>query len=245
MSGLLVLASACQPVVEGHAPVTIFAASSLIDVVADLNQAFCARDLACRVAVQTAGSQTLRMQIEQGAKAALFASANHHHAQALAGQGLLGEPRLFARNRLVLISPKSAPVQWRDLPQVQRLGLGLPEVPIGAYSEALLQAAKHHFGAAYAQAVRQRIRRREASVRLLRSRVELGGLDAAIVYASDAMNRESLVAVEPPAPMQQRSELWIGKLASHDNEQAADDWLAFLHGKKGSSILRKHGFDLP
>ncbi len=245
MSGLLFLASACQPAVADKATVTIFAASSLVDVMADLNQAFCASDLTCRVAVQTAGSQTLRMQIEHGAKGSLFASANRDHAEALESLGLLEKPQLFARNRLVLISPKSAPVQWRDLPQIDRLGLGLPEVPIGAYSEALLRAAKHHFGAAYVGAVRQRVRRREASVRLLRSRVELGGLDAAIVYASDAMNRKALVAVEPPAPMQQRSELWVGKLRAEDQAQSTDEWLAFLQGKKGSTILRKHGFDPP
>jgi molybdate transport system substrate-binding protein len=236
---------ACQPSPQGEAPLTLYAASSLIDVFTELNQAFSQQHPEQRVALQTAGSQILRMQIEHGAQADLFASANRRHTQVLERLGLLEEPRLFAVNSLVLISSKTAQVAWRDLPKVERLGLGLSQVPIGAYSDALLASSSQHFGADYEASVRRRVRSREASVRLLRSRVELGGLDAAIVYASDALNRPALTAYAPPKSMQQRSELWVGRLSRSARPQAAAQWLAFLDSDAGSKILRKHGLELP
>ena len=241
----MLLLLACQPPSSAQGPLTLYAASSLIDVFTELNQAFLQHHPDQPVALQTAGSQTLRTQIEHGAKADLFASANRRHTQVLEGLGLLEKPRLFARNSLVLISSKKAPVGWADLPKVERLGLGLAQVPIGAYSDALLASAHQHFGADYEASVRRRVRSREASVRLLRSRVELGGLDAAIVYASDALNRHALIAYAPPKSMQQRSELWVGQLSRSSRSQAAGQWLAFLSSDTGSQILRKHGLDLP
>src|SRR5207247_7756162 len=131
-----------------------------------------------------AGSQQLAAQIEQGARADLFASADARWMAYLATRDLLdGAPRVFARNRLVVIVPRTNPARIGRLQDLARRGvklvLGAPAVPVGQYSrEALRNLSRiDGFGADYARRVLANLVSEEENVKSVVGKVQLGEAD--------------------------------------------------------------------
>ena len=96
----------------GNSPpdtLTVFAAASLTEAFTEMAGAFETENPHVDVQLNFAGSQTLRLQIEQGAQADVFASANQLHTDALREAQLINEPVIFAHNELVVIIPVGNP----------------------------------------------------------------------------------------------------------------------------------------
>ena len=142
----------------------------------------------------------------------LFFSAHRRDVDRLLRAGAVESPQRLATNRLVLTCRRSArcdQLTWGALPGVQRLGVGLKGSPIGEYTEALLKRAAQKFGADWLRAVQAQTVTQEPNVRRLRAQVALGGLDAAIVYASDVATDDRFRAVRPPEALDRPTELWL------------------------------------
>src|SRR5207249_3693725 len=108
------LAVAIGPAVAATPPatLTVFAAASLAEPFTELARMLERQQPGLVVLLNLAGSQQLAAQIEQGARADLFASADARWMAYLATRDLLdGAPRLFARNRLVIIVPRTNPAR--------------------------------------------------------------------------------------------------------------------------------------
>jgi molybdate transport system substrate-binding protein len=226
----------------------IYAASSLTDVLTELERAYEASTPGPGVDISFAGSQVLRLQIEQGAPADVFASANLEHMEALQRGGLVTNSRVFLRNELVVIVPRDNPAgieRFADLPKARRLVVGAPEVPIGAYTARLLAGADAQLGQTFSSAVRQRVVSEESNVRLVRAKVELGEADAAIVYRSDAAASDRVQTITIPAPMTVHADYAIGALASSSRGRAVQRWLSFVVGDAAREVFTRHGFALP
>lgn len=89
---------------EDHT-LTVFAAASLTDAFTEIGTAFEAANLGVTVVLNFAGSQALRTQIEEGAVADVFASANTKEMDTLATAGIVGEAQPFVNNLLTIIVP--------------------------------------------------------------------------------------------------------------------------------------------
>jgi molybdate transport system substrate-binding protein len=117
--------------------VRVFAASSLTEAFGEIAAVFEAGHPGTRVELSFAGSQVLRTQIEQGAPADVFASADREHTDALVRKGLLGPTRVFARNAVVVVTPAGA-ARVSSLADLARPGtrvvLAGPSVPAGRYA---------------------------------------------------------------------------------------------------------------
>ena len=151
---------------------------------------FEAANAGVKVVTNPAGSQELRAQIEHGAAADLFASADRKHMDALAAQGLVVSPSIFACNEPVVIvrAGLAPPLKTlADLPRVERIVVGAPEVPIGSYTLRVLDKAAGKLGADFPKRVQAKIVSRELNVRQVLAKVVLGEADAGIVYRSDAL----------------------------------------------------------
>src|SRR5262245_54815307 len=95
---------------------TVFAAASLTDAFTRLGKSFEADHPGSTVRFNFAGSQQLVLQIQQGAKADVFASADERWMQTARDSGLVeGEPVLFARNELVVVVPVANPAGIKRL----------------------------------------------------------------------------------------------------------------------------------
>lgn len=222
-------------------PVRVYAASSLTEVFKELERTFERTNPGVDVRLNFAGSQTLRLQLEEGAPAEVFASANEVHMQALVDREIMQPARIFATNRLVVIVPEGNPAgiaQFDDLGEARRLVIGMSEVPVGIYTDEAFDRADRDLPG-FDQKVRASIVSREANVRLVRAKVELGEADAAVVYRTDLS--ESVDAIEIPDPWNPRARYPIA-LHSERSSPAAREFIEFVLSDDGQNILAEHGF---
>ncbi len=204
LAALLLGALGCRRE-RGAAPteLTVFAAASLREAFEEVGRLYEAATPGAKVRLNLAGSQELRTQIEQGARADVFASADLKHAEALARAGLVDDPTIFARNEPVVVVPADNPAGLRvfaDLPNARRIVVGAPEVPIGAYTLLILGRAKGPLGADFEARVSARVASRELNVRQVLAKVTLGEADAGIVYRTDARAAKGKVSEIPIPP---------------------------------------------
>jgi molybdate transport system substrate-binding protein len=241
----MLIALACRSVAPPpNDTVKIFAASSLTEGFGDLEVVFEAAHPGVQVQSSFAGSQLLRTQIEQGAQVDVFASADETHLQSLVAAKLAAAPVLFAKNELVLIVPENNPAQlasFADLPRASKVVLGAANVPVGAYTRQLLNNAALKFGASFARDVLAHVVSEESNVRLVRSKVELGEVDAAIVYRTDAMASGRIKSFDIPKDINPLANYYAGAMTA-SKSRATAQWMEFLKSAEGQSILTRRGF---
>lgn len=245
-AALTAAAVGCMDAATEEPPIRVLAAASLTDAFGSLAQTF-ERSHDRRVELSFAGSQVLRLQIEQGAVADVFASADARHVQALVSAGLADAPSIFARNELVLIVPADAevpPNAVAGLVRARRLVVGGESVPAGRYARLLLAEAEKT-QIADVDAIRNHIVSEENNVRLVRSKVELGEADAALVYRSDAVTSKQVLALPFEPPLRVRADYHHVRLTESSDPDAARTWMDFVESRSGLQVLREHGFSSP
>lgn len=241
--GLLALALVGCTATDAREGLEVFAAASLTDVFTALEPGFEARHPDVDLRLAFGGSQALRLQLEHGARAAVFASADARQIEALVAAGRVRRRAVLAENRLVLVTPLDDPARISGLESLGprgRLVLGGREVPIGAYAEALLDRATARLGPEWRARVEASVASREPNVRLVLAKVELGEADAAIVYASDARGRRLRVL-----PLADSPRALYPIVALDGPSAAADAWLELVLGPEGRAALEAHGFLAP
>lgn len=186
LSPVLLLLIACGG--DGGRSVRVFAASSLTEAFTGIAKAFEADNPGVNVNLDFGGSQRMRSQVEFGAKADVFASADPQQMKALADAGLIsGEPVDFALNGLVVLASDRGPVyEVADLADPgARVALAQENVPAGSYSRAVLanlsQSGISGLMAGFAEEVLENLVSEEPSVRNVVHKVALGEVDAGIV----------------------------------------------------------------
>ncbi len=228
-----------------RSPLRIFAASSLTEAFRDLEEKFELEQPNFDAQITFAGSQVLRLQIEQGAQADVFASANLQHMQSLIEQDLASSSSIFAYNELAVIIPKSNPASiksFSDLPAADRIVMANDHVPAGIYSRMVLEKAVDRFGKEFITRLRNRIVSEESNVRLVRAKVELGEADAAIVYQTDAVSSDRLLLISIPEDLNVRASYSIAQVTTSINPEGVKQFITFVFSRKGRRILEKHGF---
>ena len=187
----------------------VFAAASLREVFQSIALTFEKQHPNLKVRFNFAGSQDLRVQIEQGAKVGRVRLGRlEAHEASGRPRALVVEPAVFARNLPVVVVPKNNPAKVRsfaDLPKVTHLVVGAAEVPIGAYTETIFAAAEKLYGKAFREQILARVRSRELNVRQVLTKVAMGEADAGIVYKTDALTMPDKVQIiEIPSHDQRR-----------------------------------------
>ncbi len=250
----IALSIACALVAAGAhaasaATLTVSAASSLTDVLRDVKAAWIKAHPETSIALNLAGSGTLKIQIEGGAPVDVFAPAGLDPMRALVREGRVDstEVRIFARNRLVLIVPDSADTTRAirfllDLkrPSVRRIALGDEAyVPAGLYAAQTLR----HYG--LYEPLRGRLVPAE-TVRQVLEYVASGAADAGFVYTTD-IDPGSKVRVAWIVPDTAHDPILypIAPVAGGDHEEAARRFVAFMTQPEVRAILASHGFLAP
>jgi molybdate transport system substrate-binding protein len=222
--------------------VRVYAASSLTDAFREMATTFERLHTGATVQMDFAGSQVLTTQVEQGAAADVFASADVAHAQALKRRGLLRGYTRFARNTIVLVVPARGG-KVESLADVARAGLRVvvarQSVPVGRYTAELLAKVEGGF----ADRVRANVVSEETNVRAVLAKVALGEADAGFVYATDAATATGQVRTIPiPGHDAVMVEYSIGVLSAAQDPAAARAFVDLVLGEEGQRILRRYGF---
>ncbi len=231
---------------------TVYAAASLKETLEDISGAYATAAPAVRLTVSTAASTALRAQIEQGAPADVFLSADTTQPSALVDAGLAaGEALVFAGNRLAIIVPAADPAGIDTPADLARPGIGIvaagEAVPITGYASELIDglARLEGYPAGFADAVTANVVSREDDVKVVVAKIELGEGDAAIVYQTDALASDGVTTIDIPAEANVVASYagMVVKTSTHPGE--ARPFLDWLVTDPAQAIFASHGFAPP
>ncbi len=229
---------------------TVLAAASLTDSFKNIGQAFESANPGVKVAFSFAGSQSLRTQIQQGAKADVFASADSNNMDPLKANGLLaGDAQIFARNLLTVIIPKSNPAGLKELKDLTKPGIKLviadASVPVGNYTVHVLDqlSADPSYGADFKPKVLAQVVSKETDVKAIVGKVSLGEADAGVVYTTDAqVAADKLSTIAVPERFNVIASYPIAVLKTSANPSVAQRFVDFVLSNDGQAILKEYGF---
>lgn len=248
-AALFLQAASCAPAAapkSASGELIVFEAASLKDAFVTLARRFKTDNPGTMVIANAAGSQELRTQIEHGATADVMASADRKQMDALAAQGLVVSPTVFTCNEPVVVvrTDLAATIKTlADLPLADRIVIGVPEVPIGAYTLKILENAAAKLGPDFAARVLAKVASREFNVRQVLAKVVLGEADAAIVYRSDVTRASGKVAVVAiPPEVNVVAEYPIAALKASPHADLARRWIELVKSPAGVAALREAGF---
>lgn len=228
---------------------TVFAASSLTDAFEEIGQSFEISHSGVTVRFNFAGSQFLRTQIEQGALADVFASANSKEMDTLVTGGFITKdtPQIFLTNQLIVILPAANPTGLEKLEDLANPGIKLvlaaEDVPVGKYARQALEQMNSKFGTGFKDKVLSNVVSNEDNVKQVVVKVQLGEADAGIVYVSDAVAAPDVKSIEIPADMNVIAEYPIAVLTQSPLQDLASDFFTYVLSPEGKAILQKWGFD--
>jgi molybdate transport system substrate-binding protein len=229
--------------------IRVFAAASLKEAFEDIAAEYRRRHPGDDVELHFGGSQLLRTQIEQGAPADVFVSADRVHMEALAAaRHLQGSAEVCARNRLVVIVPaeKARVSRLADLARPGiRVVMANPNVPVGRYTNQLLGRMSRAglFGEDFQAWVTFNVVSQETSVRGVLAKVAIGEADAGFVYTTDAATAAGKVAVlDIPDLVNVVAEYPIAVLAGARSPATAARFARFVLDDAGQALLVQHGF---
>ncbi len=228
----------------------VFAAASLAGAFGDIGKAFDAAHPGVTVTFNFAGSQALRTQLEQGASADVFASADHKNMDALVGEDLLagGKYQDFAGNLLVVILPPNNPARILTLQDLARPGTKLDladaSVPAGNYArQALTNLSKDAaYGGGFSDKVLKNVVSNETDVKQVVAKIALGEADAGIVYVTDAQAAPDLKIIPIPNNFNVIAKYPIAVLARSPNSELAASFMAYVLSPNGQAVMKKWGF---
>jgi molybdate transport system substrate-binding protein len=227
--GALALPSAAEAV-------TVYAATSLTNVMPEIDRG---------ATYSFGGSNTLQLQIERGAPADLFLSAEPKEAQALYREGRCERPQTFATNTLVLIVPQGDPARVGSVYGLRKGGLklsiGSPNVPIGDYTRTLLRRLR------LSRVLQTNTVSEQSNVGQVLSQVAFGGADAGFVYVTDARTQRDRVDSRFVPRWAQPPVRYQGCVVRRDgaDRAGARRLLRTLRGTRGRRALRRFRFGLP
>lgn len=225
---------------SGEPTLTVLGASSLTAALGRYGESFAG----AKVRNSFAGSDQLAAQIGQGAKADVFASADTAYPTELHREGLVEKPVVFARNRLVIVTPKGGTVHsLADLARPgTKIAVGDPSVPVGAYTREVLG----RLPAGEREAILANVRSEEPEVTAVLAKVTGGAADAGFVYVTDAKTVAGQVdSVAIPPQLQPDVAYAAAVLDDSGEPEAARHYLrGLLHGR-GAADLRTAGFLAP
>ncbi|WP_026820909.1 molybdate ABC transporter substrate-binding protein [Arthrobacter castelli] len=221
--------------VSGH--VTVFAAASLSEAFTAIGKDFEAEHPGVDVQFNFAGSSTLARQLERGAPADVFASANQQQMRTVVDAGVVTDPAVFAHNKLRIVTPAGNPAGvdgLRDFAQEElTIALCVEQVPCGA-------AAREAFAAAGVEPAPDTL---EQDVKAVLTKVSLGEADAGLVYVTDAATAgDEVEDFGFEASDAAVNDYHIAVLNQAPHRQAAAAFVDFVQSRQGQQTLADFGF---
>ena len=222
--------------------VVVFAAASLTNVFGAMGKAFQEDHPGVTVTFNFAASSDLATQVNEGAPADVFASADEANMKKVTDAGSAsGAPTVFAKNRLQIVVGNGNPKGITGLADLANrsdliLAFCAPQVPCGSYAAKAFQQAGLTPPAAS----------QEQNVRSVVDKVALGEADAGIGYTTDVRARDADVdGVEIPDAQNVIATYPMAALKEAGNPAGAAAWIAYVLSDSGQQALAGAGFLAP
>jgi len=241
---LLALAGAMA--VQAEEELVVSAGAGLTNAFTDVKKKFEAKHSGVKVLFNFAASGPLLQQIASGAPADVMAVADQKTMNQAQEKNLIvpGSRKVFARNELVLISPKDSKTQVKrlqdlTLPEVKRIAIGNPEtVPVGRYTQEALDN----------EGLWKELEPKLISantVRQVLDYVSRGEVDAGFVFSSEAMIAKGKVVTVMKVEKHQPIVFPLAIVAASRKKDLAQKFIDFVLSPEGQEILGSYGFEKP
>ena len=220
---------------------TVYAASSLTSAFTELGKKFQAAHRGATVRFNFGGSSDLVAQIQQGAPADVFASADTKNMdKAVAAKAVAGTPVSFASNTLTIAVPPDNPAGVHSLRDLAKRGTKVvvcaPEVPCGSAAQKVEQTS----------GVTIKPVSEEQAVTDVLTKVESGEADAGLVYVTDVRAAAGKVKGVPfPESSSAVNTYPIAALSDSKHAKLAQAFVKLVTGSTGQSVLAAAGFAKP
>ena len=217
---------------------SVFAASSLTAAFKSLGASFQGAHAGTTVQLNFAGSPTLVTQIEQGASADVFASADTTNMDKLkADEFTAGDSQVFAHNKLEIVVAAGNPKHIASLADLAKPGVvyitAAPTVPAGKYALQILGKA----------GVKVTPKSLETDVKSVLGKIELGEADAGIVYVTDVKAAGNKVAGVPiPDSVNVIATYPMVEVKGSRNSALGRAFISYVLSTDGQAMLQSFGF---
>ncbi len=241
----LVLVVSAPALYAAEEQVHVFAAASLTDAMTEAAGAF-EQETRARVYLNFAGSNTLRIQIENGAPCDIYLSANEDNVKRLVHQKrvLSQDVMMVLPNSLAVITQKDNPVNLKDLDEFEEkvfdyFALADPDtVPAGIYAKEAIRTAGHW------DTLENKVLP-ALDVRAALAQVENGNVQFGIVYRTDARISDKVrVVFEIPQQYYSPIRYPVCIMKESRDKASAKEFFHFVVSQRGRAIFKKYGFDL-
>ncbi|MEV0946958.1 molybdate ABC transporter substrate-binding protein [Rhodococcus sp. NPDC049939] len=226
---------------SGPGDITVFAAASLEETFTELARIYESENPGSRVALSFAGSSDLATQLDQGAPADVFASADTENMTKVVDADLVeGNPVDFAANTLTIVTEPGNPLGIASLADLNRDGTLVvtcaPQVPCGSATQKVETDSGIDLNPVS----------EESSVTDVLGKVTSGQADAGLVYVSDAVRAGDRVsAVAFPEAAEAVNTYPIAALSASKQPQMAQGFIDLVTGPEGRAVLMQAGFVAP
>lgn len=220
---------------------TVFAAASLTDTFTELGSTFEADNPSVTVSFNFAGSSDLVAQIQDGAPADVFASADTKNMdKAVDGDVVADEPVLFATNTLMIATPPENPANIKTFADLATPGVKLvvcaPQVPCGTAAVAVAQSAGETLSPVS----------EEQSVTDVLGKVRSGDADAGLVYVTDVASAGGgVLGIEFPEASGHVNEYPVVGIKHSEHVDVAHAFIEFLTSAEAQAVFAAAGFGKP
>ena len=212
----------------------VLAAASLTEAFEEIADEFESRT-GNKVTLSFAGSSSLAVQIDDGAPADVIALADEETFERVKQSGRLTQHNetIFATNYLTIITPIGNPASIKEISDLEgkKVALCQEQVPCGRLTKEIVTSLLIEIQPATW----------EPNVRSVRTKVELGEVDAGIVYVTDVTNQVVAIPIIESEQTKTRYPIAI----VDDAEPHAEDFLGFILSSTGQGILNRLGFGEP
>lgn len=219
---------------------TVFAAASLTETFTELGKTFESSHPGTTVRFNFGSSATLAQQITQGAPADVFAAASPATMKTVTDASLAAAPATFVRNKLQIAVPKDNPAKVDELKDLTdgkvKVALCAEQVPCGAAAVKALDAA----------GLKVTPVTLEQDVKATLTKVELGEVDAALVYKTDVIaSGDKVQGIAFPEADQAINDYPIATLAKAPAGDLAKQFVDLVLSQQGKDVLTEAGFETP
>jgi molybdenum ABC transporter molybdate-binding protein len=196
-----------------------------------------------------AGTQVLRTQLENGAKADLFLSADVSHIEALRKEGLVDQYQPVSHGHEVIAVQKGNPKAIKSVADLAskpvKLIIGIDTVPIGKYTRMIFKNADALYGSQYTKKTMLHVVSMESDVKQVLQKVALGEADAGIVYRSDVTQKfqKKVDIIEIPKSINVESTNYIAVPKNATHEKAGQSLMKYMLSPEGQAIFANYGYD--
>ncbi|WP_028045567.1 molybdate ABC transporter substrate-binding protein [Cellulomonas sp. URHE0023] len=220
--------------------ITVLAAASLTESFTTIGEQFEEANPGVTVTFSFAASSTLAAQIADGAPADVFASASAATMDDVVAAGAAASPVVFATNSMEIVVPPANPGRVADLDDLSdpavTTALCQPQVPCGATAAKVFTSA----------AITVTPVTLEPDVKSVLSKVQLGEVDAGVVYVTDVVAAgEKVTGIEIPDDVNASTSYQVASLARSEHADVAAAFVDFVLSSDAADVLSTLGFQKP